>query len=900
MARKSDTTTDEMIANFAKGEHVDWKGTQLPAERLKEALLDLTAADRPPSLSLVNARVVGPLMLDDFASVGTPLSLQILGCRLEILRGRSSRWRRLIVARSHLSGVDLPFVMVERELLMEQCVGDFWLEMRGARVGGTLSISGCRLASHDRENAAVLDGAVVSGDFRAIDMVTQGCLSASSIEILGNAILNGAQLDGRDLQPSKALDLSRARISGYLHMGPASGRFIARGKVRIDGGTFGSLTVKGAILDGCGEEALVADQIDVAETLDLSGLAASDLPSLEVVGAMRFGSSVIGRQFQLHDALLEASGDAVVLYNCRIGGDVLVGHAPTETIIRGGINAHQCRLEGRLVLDAVELRSPLEALGLRNARIEGEIALHDVATDGPIRLDNTTADGITLTGVRARRETMPPVRPGLPEPYAQPEDTLLDLNFVDLRTDLKLEDTEWINGNIRMIGAKVGAGVQISQVSIVAEGRLALIGQDMRIANGFMLAGTPSVPAVIDGEVTLMAARVDGAVTLNDVAIGSDERPSKLVLHGLSAGSILLNESEVRGELSAGAIRVADAFNVHSSSIYRDGRQACDLRNSEIRGKLQFATTRREEGIACRIEGLVTADGASVGSLSWHGVELGDRSLLQFTNMRVERRIDGENLVCGDKALVDLSGTAVPLLVDHLGGPRDSWGGAWLGLDNFDYGRLANPSGGNGDEPGEMSSRRKKWLARRADPSSARPARHLAGVLREQGLFEASRRILMAAFEAEGNARATNGGIVMSRLFGFLFGYGLSGFRTALTVVAVWLIGAGGSLYLHDSSLLVPSRNDGLPAACTTEFDPTLFALDLMIPLDLGLETRCGVGVGEDADVSPGRAALNGWTIGGDVELAAALLVAYQIAAWIVISLAIATWSGLFRRGGRD
>ena len=89
-------------------------------------------------------------------------------------------------------------------------------------------------------------------------------------------------------------------------------------------------------------------------------------------------------------------------------------------------------------------------------------------------------------------------------------------------------------------------------------------------------------------------------------------------------------------------------------------------------------------------------------------------------------------------------------------------------------------------------------------------------------------------------------------------------------------------------------------APCASGFDPLLASADLMIPIvDLGHEKTCVVGKAPGARAASGTL-VGDWRVFGDVETYRALLVAFQLFGWIVLSLAIVTWSGLFRRAGRD
>lgn len=892
---------DELLGRMVEGEPVDWKGSSVPAEKLKARLFASSHGDQPPTIVLLNAKVDGDLLLDEIGECSAPLSLQILGCKMGTFRARASRWRQLVIAKTVIEAVDLPQIRVDRSLVIEECKVKTWLELRESRVGGTLALNGSSFAEIDGREAVVMNNAIVDSDFDARDLKVRGSIKASRIVVGGNVKLDGANLDDRRLTDTPvALDLSRARVGGMLQFAPGKGRFVARGRIHIDAAELGGMAIKAAMLDGCGQPAIVGDQVQIRETLDITGLSGREQGPLEVNGALRFGSSVIGRQIQLSDAILKGAGELLILHNCRVGGDIVIGQPGVATLFHGTLNADLCELEGRLVLEHLTFEGLEAGVNARQARVTKEISCFAINAEGPIRLDNSEANGLSLENVELSRAALPAVREGLPKPYSQPEDVLLELLHLQLRADLRIENVSIVNGNVRLGEAQVGGTLQFSRVCISAGNRLALILQGARIGGSLILGGTPDRPAPIDGEISLMGAHIGGDATFAHMQLGTAAATTTLNMrNAVIASGVHFHECDLHGQVVASAARIGGDFFFHSTRLLRPGDCNCDLRGARVEGKLQWATTWRAEGeIACVIDGRAICDGATVGSLGWNGVELRDGTALILTNMHIERRIDAENLIASEKSQINLSGTTTPLLVDHFG-DRDSWGRAWIGLDNFSYSQLANPSGGNSDEAGEIMRRRNAWLDRRFDPTSARPARHLASVLRQQGLFEASRRTLKRAFGEEGAARPTWLGRAIAHYFGLLFGHGLSGSRAAFFIVWIWFIGVCGTIDLKQKDLFVAPAATQLPASCAKLIDPLIYPLDVMIPLDFGEESRCVIGAGKKAELYKGYEFGNA-TILATLPTANTLAVLYKLFAWISLSLAIATWSGLFKRAGRE
>lgn len=907
----SPNLTQERIAAGLKevrdGVTVDWKGASLPAALVGAAILEASKLDAPRPLTLLNLHVLGDIELDGIGDTGTPLRLQIFGCHIDgALRARSSHWRQLFIAHGRLRTIDLPGSTFDSDLVIEfvQCGGS--LELRSCVIERRLVLNGSSFALKDRDGAIMLSDARIGVAMEARDLDTTGGLLARAIQIGGDLRLDGAVLDCSADNGPRALDLSRAQISGHLRLGPTDkGCFTARGRVHLDGAEIGQLDCKGASLDGLGDPALIADQAKIAHTVDLSGFAEEEAPKFEANGAIRFMAATIGRQFQMFDASVAAPNDALVLGGAQIGGDLLLGNEGVATRFTGAIRGDALCVGGRIIMHGIHVNGSRAAISITHAQVASDVLFYEIEADTPIFLDGLHADGLTFEHLTLRQEQPVITSDGLPEHYAHPEDALLGLNFIHLSSDLRLENVALDGGDMRLIGAKIERGIQANRLTIRNTRSAALIAQGAEIGTGFQIAGTPEVSAIFDGAFHMMGLAVKGECTFVHLSIGSDSKPADFVLRNarIDIGLTFLH-CTIHGELNASSARVDGDFHIHSSRLSNPGAVACDVRGASVTGKLQWATVTRAEPINCWVAGQITADNAQVGVLGWHRVHLAEGTFLEFTNIKVERKIEADQLVAEGKSHLDLSGTSTPLLIDTIADNEDAWGAGvlLLGLDNFDYGRLAKPSGQAGDAAGEIRKWRRVWLARRYDERSARPARHLAGVLREQGLFEASRRVLLDAFAAEGMARPTFFGRWLSQMFGLLFGHGLSGTRTLVTLGALWLYGAYTIADFDARGMLVADQQSSPKegVACGSRIDPLVYAADAMIPLvDLGEEKKCHIDKASGVSLQPGFR-WGRWSLFGELAIARFFWAFYCMMGWIAVSLAIATWSGLFKRGGRE
>lgn len=891
------------LERVGEGGDIDWQGATIPAARVAETIRSATTPRR--TVTFRNARIDGDLKLDGMGDAGEPLRLQFIGSVIVgDFRARNARWRHLVFAECQVRCIDLPGNQFEGDLIIEltRCTG--WLELRSSRIGRGLALNGSHFDCSNRDAAVNLSDTVIGDNLSARDLRASGSVKGRGVRVGSDIAFDGARIDGRGGSEPVALDLSRASAVGRVRLCQGdSGCFTARGRTQLNNAVIGQLDCKAALFDGAGQPALVGDQLEVRGHADLTGLSERDGDPFEAIGEVRLSAATILQQLQIHDARFSGEGNALSMVGTRLGADVLIGHPATRTQFFGMLYADDLRVAGRLIVHGLEAQGGETAISFRQCRIEGEVALYEVTADAPVRFDNTHANGIALEGVRITQARPTTNRQGFPEHYAHPKDCLLDLSFVRLPSDLRLEAVHLQGGDLRIIAARVEGGLQISRTSIRDVAGLSLIAQGAEFGTGVHIAGSPDEASLMEGEIQFLGATVRGDITLAHVTIGVPEVPAALTLHAAQVASgLTLIHCTVRGAIRAGAAKFGGNFFVHSSALVHPEETVCDLRGIAIGGKLQFATAVRAEPIACRIDGQVVADNGEAATLGWERVALADKSLLSFTNMRIARQIEAGTLIAEGDGQLDLSGTSVPLLADRIDDEEDSWGAGKLrlGLDNFAYDRLERPSGRSGDAPREIRIWRSKWLARRHDPGSARPARHLATVLRNQGLFEAARSALVDAFAAEGRRRPTWMGRLLSDQFGMWFGHGLSGARAFMTLMLVWVLGIQNLTSIYERDLLIADESGKPAVSCGNRIDPTIYAADAMLPvLDLGEEKKCRIGQGPKAKPKPGWK-IGGWEIFGEVALARFWWALYCVLGWTVVSLAIATWSGLFKRGGRE
>lgn len=910
MPANNDLDANKVLQRITAREAYDWERRLVPGALLADALRMASDSQIAGPIVVLNARISGNLAVAGIGQSGCRLTLQVLGCEIEqSFFARHSRWRQLVIARTSLQNVDLPSVEIERDLIVEEVRARGWLEMRDAEIGHSCAFSGSRFHSSERAAAVTLNDARIGRNVLALNIGAVGGFDAERMRAEGELVLDGAHLTG-DVN-GRALGLTQARIEGRVRLGDAHGRrFTSQGRVHLDSARVGALLMKGALVDGQGGPSIVGDQLAVREVVDLSGFEPGKGERFTSRGTVRLGSSVIGGQLQANLADFQGEENAIQLHGASIGGDLILGQHPAGTTLDGALNLNTAVIKGQLVVAQVSFSGAGDAISAKQLTVGNRVEIHEVIASGAVRFDSAKFGSLKLESIRIERDPPEVDRSNLPEVYAHPADALLDISFTEIASDIHIEDVSIRGGDCRMLSTKVGAAAQFSRIEILESHGPSLIAQSAQIAGGLQFSGSSDVPAQLDGGISAINLQVGEDLSFSHVTCGTAERLADVVVRSASVRSgIMLYEVSIHGGLNAGSAEVGGDFYIHRSRLLWPGGLALDLRGAKVPGTLQIASVGVDdmvdgEGKAnCEIAGQVSLEGAQIGTLGWQGLRVGDGSQLIFSNVVISQRLSAEGLEADGEGILTLAGTTTPVLQDDIDDRRDGWGAGRikLNLDEFKYGRLVHPSGRNSDDPEVVREWREKWFDRRVDGRSARPRRQLAAALREQGLFEASRLALVDAFSAEGRQRPTWLGRRVAQLFGVLFGHGLSGSRAAATLYWTWLFGISAVMYLQDRDLLVAAKPGEEAVVSCKASDPVLFATDAMLPLDLGVTAPCEIGKGSSAKVGTGiQMPQYHRTILGEVEIFRFMYKLYQLLSWVIVSLAILTWSGLLKGAGRD
>jgi hypothetical protein len=260
----------------------------------------------------------------------------------ELLTGRSgpenARPRALRLAGARISGtLDLEAATLTFPLTLSDC---FFEEPVGLRQAQTLAIrlSGSQLPGLDAEQLATRN------DLELDEAAIQGEVNLLGARIGGSLQLSGATLDNPD---GTALNANRLVVEQSMYCREG---FSARGTVNLMGAQIkGSLSCSGAQLANQGGPALVAQGIKVGRNVfcdqDFAAEGEVDLLNAEIGGQLSFTGAQLSNPRR----------SALTAQSVTVAGNLLCG---PDLIIYGEVNLLGARIGGSLQLSGATLDNP--------------------------------------------------------------------------------------------------------------------------------------------------------------------------------------------------------------------------------------------------------------------------------------------------------------------------------------------------------------------------------------------------------------------------------------------------------------------------------------------------------------------------------------------------------------
>jgi hypothetical protein len=667
------------------------------------------------------------------------------------------------------------------------CSGEF--KINGATIGGDLSLDGARLSNPD---GMALDaaGARIGGEatfhtegehrFEA-----DGEVRLSNGSIGRNCEFMGARLSNPG---GDALDASGCTIGGHLRlMSAGNHRFESEGRlVLFNAKISDDLACLGCRLSNPEGVALAADDIEIGGQALFNVMGEH---RVEADGGVRLSNGSIGRDCEFMGARLSnPGGDALDLSGCKIGGHLRLMSAGNHRFeSQGKVLLWNARVSSDLACYGSHLSNPKDiALGASDIQIGGDLILNPhnqsrcEVEGGFLLVDATIKGKLDLDGSH----------------LSKPGDIALDA-----------------------AGARIGGQALFN---VMGEHRVEADGE-VRLSNG-------SIGRICEFRGARLSNPGGDALDLSGCKIGGH-------LCLMSAGN---HRFESEGRLVLFNAKISDDLACLGCRLSNPEGVALAADDIEIGGNALFNVMGEHHFEA---DGGFVISGATIGGdLALSGARLSspERDALDASGCSIGGKLHAhDNLIGGD---VDVSATRTSILGSFA---PSAWDGAdRIRLDGIGISQIqVDP------EDGVPWKQRRNWLRRSSFREhggrlivSPHPWRECASAFARSGRHSDARRLQREGYREENRARPK-----WQQPFVWLFaetpfGFGLSIFRTTVTVLCFWLVGTVGVEVMSARGVLIETNEDGLQRACQSVVAP-LYALDVAIPfIDLRQEFRCDPG----------------------------------------------------------
>jgi len=664
------------------------------------------------------------------------------------------------------------------------------LQLSGARVTGSLDLEHARIDIPVGFQECWFDEQINLYAARTRTIYLRECripgMYAEELHADGEVNLGGVRCTAR-------LDLDHARISGPFTL---SGARLSHHEDVV-------LSANGAEFGG-----------DVLANSQFRAEGEIQLANAHVKGDLDFFSAT----------LADPGGQALWADAARVDGDVMINHAR----VTGEIDLDNMVIGRSLRLSDATFENPGEsALSCTGTTIAGRLMGVDIAVVGRFSLRNTHVKG-SIAMVDAV--------------LSNADDDVFDGGGLRVGGDVLCGRLTAL-GEVRLSQAHIGGSVFLRGAVLSNPGGSALVASGMTVGGNARLDGQFSAT----GEVDLIAAHIHGQLHLSDATF-SNPGASALAADGIVVGNDLFaSRARFDGELRLTGARLASDLALDGTVLTNDGHALmaegltvgrnlhCGdgftstgltrLNGARIGHQLGLrgATLRNPDGYALRASHMTVGadlfadeDFVVQGELDLSLCRVTGRFTLATENLDgttdlTQARTDLLQVTGRPRGRIVLADATVRVLYHH---PEDWPAGDQLDLQGLTYTSL---------QPLDLPvGRWLKWL-RRGLPEGYRPQPYaqLANMFRTVGNDRDSRVVLLARQRHRRKELP-----LWSKPWGWLqdlaVGYGYVPWRAAGWLGGLWL---AGWVYFRDQQPLPQ------PPTSTTDYQPALYALDLLLPV---------------------------------------------------------------------
>jgi hypothetical protein len=540
-----------------------------------------------------------------------------------------------------------------------------------------------------------------------------------------------------------------------------------------------------------------------------------DLAGSRIAGCVRLEHARVSGQLGMRAARAGNGVEAVAATGLSVDGDVDCSRMEA----RGEVSFRAAAVAGALELTGSRIASPGgHGLVLSYATIGGKLACRDLAVTGETRANNCRVTAhVSMSAAR----------------LDNPAGVALFAGGLDVGGGVFFDGGFCARGEFRLIGAHLAANLTLEGSTFENPGGVAVNLERAVVdsVNGDGLA--------CHGRFSMIGARVSGDVSLARAVLESGEGTCALNAERTQvAGTLVLQEARVLGELNLRSIRVGERLLLQRAELRNPSQTACRLSRAQVTSNVLCDQVTVNGGLRLAgavIGGAVTLQQATLANPDGRAV---DAANLQAQELIVKPAvmIEGE---------VDLRNAAIGMLRDDPA----TWPGQ-LRLDGLTYQAL---------EPLLTAGQRLRWLARDPDGYQPQPYEQLAAHYSALGQPAQGRDVLYARerIQRQGKGPVSR---AWSALQDVTVGYG---YRPRRALAWFGLLLAIGSVVF---SVAPPST---LQAGAAPHFNGIIYTLDLMLPV---------VNLGQRYAFNPGGAEqwlsyfliAAGWTLATTVAAGAA------------------------------
>jgi len=524
----------------------------------------------PRIVKVRGARITGTLDLEA-ATLVCPLLLH--GCYFDKPVNLSEVTAPAIkMPGCHLPGLTAVQLRTARDLGLDRTrfTAGTEVSLVGARIGGTLDISGAHLANSNGP-ALNADGITIEED-----MACSACFVADGgIRLVGAHIRGELQLGGARLASKDGPALQTANLTVDQDM-LCNENFRARGEVNLIGARIrGILDMSGAQLICKAGFALNADRLEVGQDVFCRD-------GFEAQGQVDVPGARIGGEIDLRGAkLTNPGGLALNADGLEVGQNVDCReiHKADGTVRRftatGGMWLPGAHISGTLNMRNAKLTNPGgdRALAARGLILGEDMLCDKLEADGEVSLTGARISGrLDLRGAK----------------LANPGRLALNARGLEVGQDMCCWDGFEADGQVDLSDARIGGQLDLCGARITSSRSPAFNGDGLTVRRDMTCQEEPRTggtvrPFTADGGMSLIGAHLSGRLQLGGAHLVSESGPALAASH-LTVDQDMSCDQNFRadGEMSLIAARISGQLDLSGSTLGRDGGRALDLKTAEV------------------------------------------------------------------------------------------------------------------------------------------------------------------------------------------------------------------------------------------------------------------------------------------------------------------------------